>query len=370
MNEHPGGRGAFLTRVDERRGDDPRHRLVEIRVGVDDHAVLASELGHHLLEVTLAGDHLGGGTNDLQAHRLRSRERDRLHVAMANERGADIALAGQQRDCLGRDSARAQRLHDAQSAPGRLLGGLEHDRVAGGERPRGHPAGDRDREVPRGDDSGDAARDVAQLVALPGDLDQLRAGRELDRAARVVLEKVDRLAHVGIGLGPGLGALAHLERGELEPPLAHPRSSPQQRLRPLLGRPRRPRLRARAGRGHRRIHLGLGGVRGIGDNALRLTRIASTSAVTRNRSSPPIITGTRRGSCASTRATASSSPARTGARRSSKIGSLAKAERLIVTTLTAVARERLTAPRATARAALRVPARTGTTRCSCSRAAA
>ena len=54
VNEHARCRRAFLAGVDERRGDDRRHRLVEVGVGVDDHAVLAAELGDDALEVALA----------------------------------------------------------------------------------------------------------------------------------------------------------------------------------------------------------------------------------------------------------------------------------------------------------------------------
>ena len=111
-DEHARGRRALLAAVRERRGDDRGHRLVEVGVGGDDHAVLAAELGDDPLDVPLAGDDLGGGADDLEADRLRAGERDRLHAGMADERRADVALAGQQRDRRGRDAAREEGLDD------------------------------------------------------------------------------------------------------------------------------------------------------------------------------------------------------------------------------------------------------------------
>ena len=88
---------------------------------------------------------------------------------------------------------------------------------------------------------------VAQLVALAGHLQQRSALRELDGPARVVLEEVDRLADVGVGLAPRLRRLADLERGDLEPPLAQPLGGGDQHLGAPLGRRVRPRpRRARA----------------------------------------------------------------------------------------------------------------------------
>ena len=112
---------------------------------------------------------------------------------------------------------------EPQRAAGRLLGGLEHDRVAGGERGRGHPAGDREREVPGRDHRRDAAR-ARSAARCARRAPAAAAGPRSSSiaAAGVVLEEVDRLAHVGVGLGPRLRALADLERGELEPPLAQP----------------------------------------------------------------------------------------------------------------------------------------------------
>ena len=198
------------ARVGE-RGDG----VVEVGVGVDDHAVLAAHLGHDALEVALAGGQLRSRAEDLAA-----RPRPDPVNAIVCTPGCATSAAptspspGRKLSDLGRDAGRVQRLDDRERARRRLLGGLEHDAVAGRQPGRDHPGGDRQREVPRADDGDDAARRVAQRVALARQLDEPVRALERDRLLRVVLEEVDRLADVGVGLRPGLGALAHRERRE------------------------------------------------------------------------------------------------------------------------------------------------------------
>ena len=224
--EHARGGRALLAGVDEGRLDERGHDLVEVGVGVDDHAVLAAHLGDHALEVLLARRRLRGGAHDLEPDLVRAGERDRVHARVAHERGADVALAGQQGERRRRHAGLAQRLREDERAAGRLLGRLEDDGVAGGQAGGGHPERDRHREVPRGDDGDDAAGLVAQLVALARGLEERSALREIERPAGVVLEEVDRLADVAVGLRPRLGALAHRQRGDLEPALAEPLRRP------------------------------------------------------------------------------------------------------------------------------------------------
>ena len=204
-----------------------------------------------------------------------------VHAGMADERRARLARAGQQADRRRRNPAGAQGLGETQRDPRRLLGRLEHNGVTGGERRRRHPARDRQREVPRRDDRDDAARHVAQLVALAGNLEQRPSAVELDRRPRVVLEEVDRLADVGVGLAPRLGAFAHLQRGELEPPLAQPAGGGDQRRGAPGGADRAPGLGAGAAR--RRRHGGIdvagGRRRGLGDDPLWPSRIGRYESV-------------------------------------------------------------------------------------------
>ena len=95
-----------------------------------------------------------------------------------DERGADVALAGQQRHRVGRHAGLAQRPEDHQRAARRLLGRLEHDGVAGGEAGADHPERDREREVPRRDHRDDAARArSSSCCARPGPAAAGRPGR-------------------------------------------------------------------------------------------------------------------------------------------------------------------------------------------------
>jgi len=113
-------------------------------------------------------------------------------------------------------------------AGGRLLRGLEHDGVAGAERCRDHARRDREREVPRRDHGAHPAREVAKRVAFTRELDERPALLEAQDTGRVVLEEVDRLADVRVGLGPRFARLEHRERSQFQAPLAHQAGRPLQ----------------------------------------------------------------------------------------------------------------------------------------------
>ena len=186
------------------------------------------------------------------------------------------------------------------------------------------------------------------MLRSPGTWSSSRPAVELDRLAGVVLEEVDRLAHVGVRLGPRLGALAHLERRQLEPALAQRRRGARSTAARSLGGG----SRAQAGAAQR-SNDGARGVRrspapGDGDDALGLARIGrrrSPSSARRRRPAP----APRSGSRASSSRSASSSSLARGARRSSSTGSFANG---------------FTAPPAAPRSARRATARAGTTRSS------
>ena len=273
VDEHARGGGALLARVDERRGDERRHRVVEVGVRVDDDAVLAAHLRNDPLEVRPAHRNLGGRPDDLEADGARPGERDRMDAWMADERRPGVPLTGKERHGIRRDTSGAQRLDDHQPAPGRLLGRLEDGRVAGDQRRGDHAHRDRHREVPGRDDRGDAARDVAHRVVLAGHLQERAARLELDRAARVELEEVDRLADVGVGLAPWLRALADLQRGQLGPALAHPRRGAGEDLRAPLGRRGRPLPEAAVRRLHGVVDVLRGRLRRDGDDPFGVPRI-------------------------------------------------------------------------------------------------
>ena len=255
----------------------------------------------------------------------RAGERDHVDARVADERRADLAEAGQERQRLARHARLVQGVHERAGARRRLLGRLQDRRVPGGQRGGGHPAGDRQREVPGRDHRRHAARRVAHRVALAGHLHQRAALVELDRLARVVLEEVDRLADVAVGLRPRLGALAHLERGQLEPALAQDRRGAAQHLGALGGGARAPLAEAALGRLDRRRRRRPPSARPR--DATRRSGApgsvdSSPDAAPR---SPPIEDRDLERQPRVEPASASSSDSRTGARRSSRIGSLRKA---------------------------------------------
>ena len=184
--------------------------------------------------------------------------------------------------------------------PGDCSAGLRTTRVARGQAGGRHAHGDRDREVPRRDHRHHAARRVAHLVALAGDLEERLAAIERDRAAGVELEEVDGLADVGVGLVPGLGALAHRQRGELGAALAHPGRGARRGSRRAWRRGSPTSARSRAAAVCTASSTSALGGRGAeGDDAVGMRRDRSRCSASSWRSPSPIHTGTRRGSLGS-----------------------------------------------------------------------
>ena len=79
--------------------------------------------------------------------------------------------------------------------------------VAGRQGGGGHPQRDRDREVPRRDDAGDAARQVAQVVALARDLEEGVAAVQ-PKCAFFSAGKL--MVTGGVQIGPGATALTRI----------------------------------------------------------------------------------------------------------------------------------------------------------------
>ena len=286
MRQHARARRALLPRVHEGGAHDRRHGLVEIGIGVDDRAVLPSHLRDHPLDVRLIVRRLRRRPDDPEPHRTRSGERDHVHPGVANQRLTGVAEPGQQRHRAPGDARLAQRRRQHQRRARRLLGRLQDDRIARGQAGGGHPGRDGEREVPRRDHRDNAARLVAHLVPLAGRLHELRPARQPHGLARVVLEEVDRLAHVGVGLGPRLRALAHLQGGELQPALAQDPGGAHEHLGPTgraAGAPVRKRL---GGSADRSVGLLVAGARGHGDEALGVSRIRRLERVLRRGRQP------------------------------------------------------------------------------------
>ena len=128
-------------------------------------------------------------------------------AAVSGEHGADLAVARHQMQRARRHAGRVQQLYRFEGDQRRLLGGLGHHRIAGGERAGDLAGKNRQREIPRADADENAAAAVAQFVAL--------AGRPRQRAA-----------------ARACGAPAPRNSGKNRPPRALPRRSRRASCRP------------------------------------------------------------------------------------------------------------------------------------------
>jgi hypothetical protein len=175
------GRHADLALVHERSEVGGLGRLVEVRVLEHDHRVLAAEFHAALLEVGAA---LG---RDLAAHGGGAGEGDALHARVLDQRVAHLAhalaRAGDDVEDAGRDARLLEDLGVVEAARiGGVLGRLQDDCVAGGQRRRIAARGQDAGHVPRRDDAHDAQRPARRHR-------HLAVGRGQDLADRLVAER-------------------------------------------------------------------------------------------------------------------------------------------------------------------------------------
>ena len=113
---------------------------------------------------------------------------------------------------------------DDRSRPGRLLGGLQHHRVAGDQRGAQHVDRQRDREVERRQHREDAVgkQHVGVALALDEALKRPDVALVLLHQVGVGRDQVDRLLHLEDRLGAGLAGLEARHRRQLEMALADP----------------------------------------------------------------------------------------------------------------------------------------------------
>jgi hypothetical protein len=243
MTRHRERRRSTSARVAERRLDQGGHDLVEIGVRVDDHAVLAAHLAITPLEVASGPPELGGAAQDLEAERRPTRERDRCgRAGPATSAGAHVALARKEaRGRPGGTPASRRASTSTPAHPGACSAGLRITALPRGQAGGDHAARDRDGEVPGRDDRHDAAPAQRRALRSPGIWRSSEPFSSSIAPARVVLEEVDRLAHVRVGFGPGLRRLAHGERGDPQPVGAQVLSRAQEDLGALGGRAVAPR---------------------------------------------------------------------------------------------------------------------------------
>ena len=203
-------RVARLAAVVVDAGEGALDRALDVGVGQHDVGRLAAELERHALEVAPRA------RADLAADRGRPREGDLVHARVCDERGAGLAVAGDDVEHAGRDARLEGELAEAQRGERGLLGGLEDGGAARGERGTDLPGRHQQREVPGDDLAADADRlglRVAEHVA-PGDRDD--AALDLRRPAGEVLEVADRLGDVdGARELDRLAVVQRLQLGEL-----------------------------------------------------------------------------------------------------------------------------------------------------------
>ena len=155
--------------------DDAGDRQIEVGIGHDDVGALASELQRHGADLVRRVMH------DLAPHRARPGERDLAYVLVLGERSAAfLAHARDGVDHAGREHL-LRDLGAFQHGEGRLLGGLQDDRVACHDGGSDLAGPQQDRRVPR-DDRGDhpdrVARGVVQRAVEPGHGVAFQFGRE------------------------------------------------------------------------------------------------------------------------------------------------------------------------------------------------
>ncbi len=142
-----------------------------------------------------------------------------------------------------RHSGLFQHLNELRGNRRRIARRLQDHRVPGHDRSRRHPRHDGEREIPRRNHRAHAQRNIDQFIRLPRQLDRRLRLRQPQRLAAVELEKVDRLAHVGIGLGPVLAHFVRKPCAELEIALPDNLRRSQQQRSPRLNRSPAPRLK-------------------------------------------------------------------------------------------------------------------------------
>ncbi len=202
---------AALALVEEDGAGGSGDGFVEIGVGEDDGRALAAELEGDFLEVS------GGGVDDEAADFGRSGEGDLVDEGMCGERGSGaFAEAGEDVDDAFGEAGFVDEFGEAEAGHRGLLGELEDDGAAGGERGAELPGGHEQREVP-GDDLGGDADGFAQGVGVEvaGERERERVAGDFGGPSGHVAEHVDGERHVGgAGDGDGLAVVERLEFGE------------------------------------------------------------------------------------------------------------------------------------------------------------
>ena len=160
-----------------------------------------------------------------------------LIVGVLEEDLGFVAAGGDDVEHAGGQARLVPQLGDAQRALRREARRLQHQRVAGDDADRRHPAlRNHRREVPRRDAGEDADRLVeANRVVAGGDVGERIALHDVRRAAGE-LDDLDDLEDVALRLVPLLAVLLGAEVGQLVEMRVEQRLHPEQHLDPLADR--------------------------------------------------------------------------------------------------------------------------------------
>ena len=183
---------------------------------------------------------------------VRAGEGDLVDVEVVDERGARVAEAGQDVDDAGGDAGLEQQLAEVERGERGLLGGLEHDGVAGGDRRDDLEGRHGQREVPRHDAGDDADRLATGVGVELAARHRHRDGGALHLGgpAGEVAEQLGGDADVAAGGREALAVVERLELGELLGALVDQVADAPQQVRALARghpRPRRAGLEGVAG---------------------------------------------------------------------------------------------------------------------------
>ena len=196
---------------------------------------------------------LPGSFGDVHADARRTGERDLVDVWVHQQRLADVRpAAGHHIQYARRQELRGDLRH-LQDGERRLLGRLQDQRVAGGERCRRLHSGDHQRRIPRQNSGHDAEGFPASVLQL------IVTGRqngtlEFTGDTAEITEQVDQGLRFRAGLGPqGITGVGRGEQGQFLGPRLEGIGDPEQRLLPILEMQRTPGWKCLAGGGHRPV---------------------------------------------------------------------------------------------------------------------
>ena len=198
FREKTRARTAALAVVEEDRVGGALNGAFQVRdILEDDRGRLSAQFQGHFLQVSLRR------VDDELADLGRAREGDLVHARMARERRAcRFAETGDDIQHAFRHAGLHGEFAEEQRRERRLLGGLEDDGIAGGQRGSQFPRGHQQRKVPW-DDLADHAQGLAHRIGEElrpgrvGDADGDGVSLDLRSPARHVVEHIRRQRNIG-----------------------------------------------------------------------------------------------------------------------------------------------------------------------------